>query len=80
MLSGAVPSPRNPPSGCRFHTRCRHAREICKEEKPPLVTDESESAEHESMCFRNMPDHQYWQSPSLEEESQTAGQQPREDA
>lgn len=31
-----MPSPLAPPTGCRFHTRCRYAREICREEAPPL--------------------------------------------
>ena len=37
VLEGEVPSPVAPPSGCRFHTRCRYATEICKIERPPLV-------------------------------------------
>jgi oligopeptide/dipeptide ABC transporter ATP-binding protein len=37
MLSGEVPSPANPPSGCVFHTRCRYVQEICKVEPPPLA-------------------------------------------
>jgi len=36
ILAGEVPSPINPPTGCRFHPRCRFAREICKEEIPEL--------------------------------------------
>jgi oligopeptide transport system ATP-binding protein len=37
VLEGEVPSPINPPSGCRFHPRCRYATEICSVEQPPLV-------------------------------------------
>jgi oligopeptide/dipeptide ABC transporter ATP-binding protein len=36
ILSGEVPSPINPPTGCRFHPRCSHAKEICSERKPVL--------------------------------------------
>ncbi len=36
ILKGEVPSPVNPPKGCRFHPRCIFAQEVCSEEEPPL--------------------------------------------
>lgn len=34
ILEGSIPSPANPPSGCKFHTRCRYAMDICSREIP----------------------------------------------
>ncbi|MEM9634928.1 MAG: dipeptide ABC transporter ATP-binding protein [Pseudomonadota bacterium] len=46
-LSGDIPSPLNPPSGCRFHTRCRHADEHCGTERPTL---EAVSGARQTAC------------------------------
>ncbi len=37
ILQGDVPSPANPPCGCKFHPRCRYAKERCTQEEPSLV-------------------------------------------
>lgn len=38
LLTGEVPSPINPPSGCKFHPRCPHVMPVCKEKRPELVS------------------------------------------
>jgi oligopeptide transport system ATP-binding protein len=43
LLQGDVPNPINPPSGCRFRTRCAHAREKCTDEVPVLRTVDGHS-------------------------------------
>ncbi len=49
LLEGDVPSPINPPSGCRFRTRCPHAEAICAAEIPPLA-DHGPKGDHIAAC------------------------------
>ncbi|ATZ60912.2 MAG: ABC transporter ATP-binding protein [Methanosarcinales archaeon Met12] len=42
IIDGTVPNLANPPTGCKFHPRCPHVREICSKQKPQLVEVESE--------------------------------------
>ncbi len=62
-LPGSVPSPRNPPDGCRFHTRCKYAREVCEERSPKLRQHETGQAA--ARCFRPDENHEYWDSDSI---------------
>ena len=53
-VEGDIPSPLNMPSGCRFHTRCPIAQEICRREAPPL---RQVSPTHQVLChLRPTPD------------------------
>ena len=47
LLEGDIPSAMNPPSGCRFHTRCRFAREACRHDVPVLARD---GMDHATAC------------------------------
>ncbi|MFC1996294.1 ABC transporter ATP-binding protein [Chloroflexota bacterium] len=49
ILQGEVPSPLNPPTGCRFHTRCPVAMENCSVEEPQFLEDRPD---HWVACFR----------------------------
>ncbi len=51
ILPGDVPSPINPPSGCRFHPRCPNAQDICSKEEPVLKNYNKDGKEHLAACF-----------------------------
>jgi oligopeptide/dipeptide ABC transporter ATP-binding protein len=50
ILTGDVPSPVNPPSGCPFHPRCWKAQAICREQYPPLESKPGTIASHRAAC------------------------------
>jgi oligopeptide/dipeptide ABC transporter ATP-binding protein len=49
VITGDVPSPANPPSGCNFHNRCPRAQDYCSEHEPGL--DSQEKVDHKAACF-----------------------------
>jgi peptide/nickel transport system ATP-binding protein len=72
VLEGDVPSPRSPPDGCRFHTRCPYARKVCRAEVPANVEVESDQY---TACFRSIDDHPYWESEPLDHAEAGAGEE-----
>jgi oligopeptide transport system ATP-binding protein len=50
LIDGDVPSPINPPSGCAFHTRCRHVMDRCRIERPVLAET---GTQHQVACWLN---------------------------
>jgi oligopeptide/dipeptide ABC transporter ATP-binding protein len=51
ILQGDVPSPINPPHGCRFHPRCPNAQEICSLQEPELKDYSTDGVQHLAACF-----------------------------
>jgi oligopeptide/dipeptide ABC transporter ATP-binding protein len=51
-IAGDIPSALNPPSGCRFHTRCPHVMPVCRETAPPLRTT---APGHQAACHLLAP-------------------------
>jgi oligopeptide/dipeptide ABC transporter ATP-binding protein len=50
ILTGDIPSPIDPPSGCRFHPRCPKAQELCSQQEPPLEVKAGDAATHLTAC------------------------------
>ena len=50
ILKGEVPSPANPPTGCRFHTRCQYATEICSQQDPEFRNLDTSGERHMVAC------------------------------
>ena len=50
LLTGDVPTPLHPPSGCRFHTRCPQVMDQCKTVEPPLIHLDAPDGEHKVWC------------------------------
>jgi len=50
ILQGEIPSPENPPQGCRFHTRCPSAMDICRKEEPIFKPLSNAKATHLAAC------------------------------
>jgi oligopeptide transport system ATP-binding protein len=50
-LSGEVPSPLNPPSGCTFHTRCPQKMDVCSKKIPSLIDHKPTASGHQTACW-----------------------------
>jgi oligopeptide/dipeptide ABC transporter ATP-binding protein len=58
ILTGDVPSPINPPTGCRFHPRCPKTRDLCKYQDPPLETKPTDPPTHQTACHYPIQPHE----------------------
>ncbi len=53
VIQGEMPSPSDPPSGCRFHTRCQLATDVCALNEPPLQTTSAELNSRAVACWHS---------------------------
>jgi oligopeptide/dipeptide ABC transporter ATP-binding protein len=56
VLTGDVPSPVAPPSGCHFHPRCPKAQDVCRVQVPPLAAIPTDPPSHQVACHFPMAD------------------------
>ena len=70
-IKGAMPDPSDPPTGCRFHTRCPDAREACRVDEPAFVTS-AETPDHRAACIKHA-DGGYSESEPLPHTEEGAG-------
>ena len=66
VMTDDAPDPQHVPEGCRFHPACPKAREVCAEEDPEFLSEAGD--EHVAQCFREDPDHEYWNDRRLHDE------------
>jgi len=52
-IAGVMPEAIDPPAGCRFHTRCPDAREVCTRRNPPCRTVEADGRSHRAACLKH---------------------------
>jgi oligopeptide transport system ATP-binding protein len=57
LLKGEIPSPLNPPSGCRFRTRCQRATDVCATARPPRALDLT-AVGHSAECYHPLQEDQ----------------------
>ncbi len=65
-LSGDPPNPINPPSGCRFHTRCAHVQAVCSTKMPKLVAN---AQGHAVACLMHVPGSGHTDAPAVDQEA-----------
>ncbi|MDY0375909.1 MAG: ABC transporter ATP-binding protein [Desulfobacterium sp.] len=53
ILTGELPSPENPPEGCRFHTRCPEVMELCHQQEPLFKRIDKAGSDHFAACHLN---------------------------
>ncbi len=61
-----IPDPTDPPSGCRYHTRCPQARAVCAESVPETKPG-SDAVGHDVACYRVQDDHDYWEDDPIDD-------------